>query len=284
MLFFFNLVRRIAMDPLLRTSTDLRHLASASNAGVSALWTTKRPHGWRWFPGSPGCFAVDEQEELGELADWIDLRADLELEPLPGVPQDWPLLLHGTYSRTEILSATGFESASTPANVRGFAEFQAAQVAAPVCDSGQKGGAHERIAYHDYAISPERFHWQSQNNAGPDTASGRIYTQSATNGWRFQLFVLGNAVPSVWGPSRWTASRRAPSPCRWSGSWSATSLWRCSVASWCCAAETNGGRRVKASAQAPCAAVPPGGSFHPQTPVAACAWPRRPGHRKGRPR
>ncbi|MBL8364599.1 MAG: DUF3427 domain-containing protein, partial [Comamonas sp.] len=53
----------------------------------------------------------------------------------------------------------------------------------------KKEGFHERIAYHDYAISPELFHWQSQNNAGPDTASGRIYTQSATNGWRFQLFV-----------------------------------------------------------------------------------------------
>ncbi len=50
-------------------------------------------------------------------------------------------------------------------------------------------GYHDRIAYHDYAISAERFHWQTQNNAGPDTPSGRRYLESATNGWQFQLFV-----------------------------------------------------------------------------------------------
>ncbi len=50
-------------------------------------------------------------------------------------------------------------------------------------------GYHDRIAYHDYAISAERFHWQSQNSAGPDTPSGRRYLESATNGWQFQLFV-----------------------------------------------------------------------------------------------
>ena len=50
-------------------------------------------------------------------------------------------------------------------------------------------GYHDRIAYHDYAISAERFHWQSQNSAGPDTPGGRRYLESATNGWQFQLFV-----------------------------------------------------------------------------------------------
>jgi hypothetical protein len=32
----------------------------------------------------------------------------------------------------------------------------------------------------DYAISAERFHWQSQNSAGPDTPGGRRYLESAT--------------------------------------------------------------------------------------------------------
>ena len=50
-------------------------------------------------------------------------------------------------------------------------------------------GYHDRIAYRDYAISRDRFHWQSQNSAGPDTVKGRRYLESATNGWRFQLFV-----------------------------------------------------------------------------------------------
>lgn len=50
-------------------------------------------------------------------------------------------------------------------------------------------GYHDRIAYHDYAVNAERFHWQTQNSAGPDTPSGQRYLQSATNGWQFQLFV-----------------------------------------------------------------------------------------------
>lgn len=50
-------------------------------------------------------------------------------------------------------------------------------------------GYHDRIAYRDYAISAERFHWQTQNSAGPDTRSGRRYVESPGNGWQFQLFV-----------------------------------------------------------------------------------------------
>lgn len=53
----------------------------------------------------------------------------------------------------------------------------------------KREGYHERIAYHDYAISAERFHWQSQNSAGPETMAGRRYLESPGNGWRFQLFV-----------------------------------------------------------------------------------------------
>jgi hypothetical protein len=53
----------------------------------------------------------------------------------------------------------------------------------------KREGYHERIAYHDYAISPSRFHWQTQNAAGPDTMSGRRYLESDHNGWTFQLFV-----------------------------------------------------------------------------------------------
>lgn len=53
----------------------------------------------------------------------------------------------------------------------------------------KSSGYHADIAYQDYAISPSRFHWQTQNAAGPDTPAGRRYVESGTNGWRFQLFV-----------------------------------------------------------------------------------------------
>jgi hypothetical protein len=45
------------------------------------------------------------------------------------------------------------------------------------------------VAYHDYAVSPTRFHWGTQNSTGPNTEAGCRYIESATNGWSFQLFV-----------------------------------------------------------------------------------------------
>lgn len=33
------------------------------------------------------------------------------------------------------------------------------------------------------------FKWQTQNSAGPHTTVGERYLESATNGWKFQLFV-----------------------------------------------------------------------------------------------
>jgi hypothetical protein len=41
-------------------------------------------------------------------------------------------------------------------------------------------------------LSPERFHWQTQNRAGVNNATGRRYIDSANNGWGFQLFVREN--------------------------------------------------------------------------------------------
>jgi hypothetical protein len=56
----------------------------------------------------------------------------------------------------------------------------------------KRSGFHETIAYHDYALSHELFHWQSQNSAAPTTAIGQQYIRSVgeqPNGWQFQLFV-----------------------------------------------------------------------------------------------
>jgi hypothetical protein len=68
-------------------------------------------------------------------------------------------------------------------------------------------GFHDRIAYHNYAISPALFHWQTQSSAGPDTPGGRRYLESATNGRSFQLFVRVNkeAPYRACGPVRITS-------------------------------------------------------------------------------
>ncbi|MEB2347469.1 MAG: DUF3427 domain-containing protein [Comamonadaceae bacterium] len=134
------------------------------------------------------------RDEMAELGQWLDLRVDLEAQYLPGVPEDWPLLLHGAYSRAEILSAIGFWNAQQrPPHDKGLQDFDELKLQLLFITLDKKTGFHERIAYHDYAISPELFHWQSQNRASPDNVSGKRYTESTDNGWRFQLFVRENA-------------------------------------------------------------------------------------------
>lgn len=112
---------------------------------------------------------------------------------IPGFPQDWPLLLYGRYEIREILTAAGWftESRRMPYQA-GVLALQDAKIELLFVTLDKTEGYHDRIAYYDYAISPELFHWQMQNNAGPDTPAGRRYLESPENGWRFFLFVREN--------------------------------------------------------------------------------------------
>jgi superfamily II DNA or RNA helicase/HKD family nuclease len=127
--------------------------------------------------------------ELAELAGVLQSLSTLSAKAVPGL-EDTPLCLHAAYGVREVLTAVGWLTA-----VR-RAPFQAgvlplanrkAELLFVTLDKSE--GYHDRISYHDYAISAERFHWQTQNSAGPDTPGGRRYLESSTNGWQFQLFV-----------------------------------------------------------------------------------------------
>lgn len=127
--------------------------------------------------------------ELGELAEVLSSRNVLPARSIPGM-EDLPLCLHASYGIREILTAVGWLSDTRRS------PFQAGVLALPerrtellFVTLDKREGYHQRIAYHDYAISAERFHWQTQNSAGPDTKVGRRYLESPDNGWQFQLFV-----------------------------------------------------------------------------------------------
>jgi superfamily II DNA or RNA helicase/HKD family nuclease len=135
------------------------------------------------FASYPNC-----AEELVQLADILSTRSRLDPLPLPGA-EDLPLHLHAAYQTREILTAFGFLTSER------YVPFQAGVLALPARRTellfvtlDKSAGFHDRIAYHDYAVSPTRFHWQTQNSAGPHTPAGRRYIESAANGWQFQLF------------------------------------------------------------------------------------------------
>lgn len=151
--------------------------------------------------------------ELDAIATLLDDATTLEVRPIPDASSDWPLTLHAAYKQREILSAVGWLTADRRV------PFQAGCLALPeqrtellFVTLDKSEGYHERIAYHDYAVSPELFHWQSQNSAGPTTMAGKRYIGSPGNGWRFQLFVREdqNHPYRVLGPvtlKKWEGNR-----------------------------------------------------------------------------
>ncbi len=127
--------------------------------------------------------------ELVELSALLQARTTLGAKPVPRM-EDTPLCLHAGYGVREVLTAVGWLTAVRRAPFQaGVLPLTSRKTELLFVTLDKSEGYHKRIAYHDYAISVERFHWQTQNNAGSDTPSGRRYLESATNGWQFQLFV-----------------------------------------------------------------------------------------------
>lgn len=127
--------------------------------------------------------------ELRELSTLLQTRSAIAAKPIPGM-EDTPLCLHAGYGIREVLTAVGWLTATRRAPFQsGVLPLPARKTELLFVTLDKTAGYHDRISYRDYAISAERFHWQTQNNAGPDTTSGRRYLESAVNGWQFQLFV-----------------------------------------------------------------------------------------------
>jgi hypothetical protein len=127
--------------------------------------------------------------ELAELAGVLQARSTLAAQPVPGL-DDTPLSLHAAYGIREILTALGWLTATRRAPFQAGVLPLAQRKAELLFVTLDKSEAvHDRLAYRDYAISTERFHWQTQNSAGADTPAGRRYLESPGNDWQFQLFV-----------------------------------------------------------------------------------------------
>jgi superfamily II DNA or RNA helicase/HKD family nuclease len=161
------------LDQMLAYQIDSQHGQTASGSEFIARLAAHPPIG----------------RELAELTAMLKVRALPSGVPIPGL-DDLPLCLHAAYGIREILTAVGWLTASrrTPFQ-SGLLGLPARQTELLFVTLDKSDGYHDRIAYHDYAISRERFHWQSQNSAGPNTKIGRRYVESAVNGWRYQLFV-----------------------------------------------------------------------------------------------
>jgi len=130
------------------------------------------------------------RSELGQLSALLAAESDLQATHLPGVPAAWPLILHATYTLRELMMACGWISGrAREVPQGGVLALHKAMIELLFVTLDKTSGFSARTSYHDYAISPTLFHWQSQNSSGPGTQAGKRYLHGADAGWVFQLFV-----------------------------------------------------------------------------------------------
>lgn len=111
--------------------------------------------------------------------------------------QHIPLLSHATYRREEILAALQYGSLELGKNVQhreGVAWCPATATDAFFVTLNKDDRKHSATTmYKDYAISPELFHWESQNSTGPSSPVGRRYLDRKLHGSHILLFTRETA-------------------------------------------------------------------------------------------
>lgn len=161
-------------------------------AGINLLWQSPRV-----------------MAELRELLPCLANRIDHVHSTWAAQP-NIPLLLHARYTRLEVLAAMQFkQTARMPAWQSGVLNLpaQRTELLAVTIDKSGKGFS-PNTRYKDYAISPLRFHWESQSSVREDSETGRRYREQGRNGYTFLLFArLKPNDRSFWflGPLRYVS-------------------------------------------------------------------------------
>lgn len=152
---------------------------TGSNAGFSTLEQSLK--------------SLDKAGHTEELIDLLRLlkgRIHHEQQSIPDL-FDVPLQLHTRFTREQILVGFGASTFERQLPAReGVLLLKEPNIELffVTLNKNEKQFSPATM-YHDYAISEELFHWQSQNSARPDRGKGLDYIQHRKLGRRFFLFV-----------------------------------------------------------------------------------------------
>lgn len=135
-------------------------------------------------------WVVDELNQvLAHAAD--DIKA--VTLPLGGQLAGTPLRSHARYSREELLAALGQgqNGSQPPGAVREGVKWLPEMQTDALLVTLQKSETDysPTTMYHDYAVNPHRFHWESQSNTSAESPTGRRYVNHAEQGSQVVLFV-----------------------------------------------------------------------------------------------
>jgi superfamily II DNA or RNA helicase/HKD family nuclease len=130
------------------------------------------------------------REELIQLLELLG-RDATTLGISAGIPADIPLFVHERYTRDEILAAIGEAEAGRGAEWREgvrYVKRLQADIFAFTLEKSERRFSPSTM-YHDYALSPTLFHWESQSTTSADSPTGRRYRNHVTMGSSVWLFV-----------------------------------------------------------------------------------------------
>ncbi|MET9696071.1 DUF3427 domain-containing protein [Streptomyces sp. NPDC006529] len=155
----------------------------------------------------------DFRDELRQVLAYTFQQADHLPIHMTGHPSDFPLTIHSSYSREEILPALGISK------LDGFlpGHFQEGARWCPEINSDalfvtldkQEKDFSPQTRFKDYAMSESTFHWESQNRTSETSATGMRYQSHKNRGSHVLLFVrryktndIGRPYPSIFlGPA-----------------------------------------------------------------------------------
>lgn len=131
--------------------------------------------------------------------------------------QHVPLQTHARYRREEVLAALGWASMTRSArgNITGVAWAEETKTDALFINLRKSERRFSPTTmYRDFALSTDRFHWESQNATSADSPAGRRYINHASQGSHVVLFVreaqtddIGAAPFTCLGPATYVEHR-----------------------------------------------------------------------------
>jgi superfamily II DNA or RNA helicase/HKD family nuclease len=148
---------------------------------AAALLDVKRP-AEAWGALEAACANETFRQELGQLVGFLeDGRREGVL--------DWrglgpaPLQVHARYRQDEILAALRARGEKGISQIQGGVYYEPVNNADILFVTLRKdeGSFSPTTMYRDYAISPSRFHWESQNWAHSGSAAGRRYLAGSSH-------------------------------------------------------------------------------------------------------
>ncbi|MGW3988245.1 DUF3427 domain-containing protein [Streptomyces sp. NPDC004830] len=147
------------------------------------------------------------RDELRQVLTHVVEQADHFPLPLSGQHSHLPLKVHCSYNRSEVLAALGvarFGGQMPRSFAQGVQWVEDLQTDALLItlEKNEKDFS-PTVRYKDYALSPELFHWESQNATAADSPTGLRYQHHAERGSHVLLFMRRYKNTDIGKPQPW---------------------------------------------------------------------------------